>query len=93
MEGLCSRRKQRHMTLLGTEFLRRFFMHVLPKGFRQNPLFWFSRQSIPHALPPALPATTGERSPASLYFLRNSLKLALPALRVHHGGHPETHRR
>lgn len=25
--------KQRKMTLLGTEFLRRFFLHVLPKGF------------------------------------------------------------
>jgi len=25
--------KQRQMTLLATEFLRRFFMHVLPKGF------------------------------------------------------------
>ena len=25
--------KQRMMTLLGTEFLRRFFLHVLPKGF------------------------------------------------------------
>ena len=25
--------KQRTMTLLGTEFLRRFFLHVLPKGF------------------------------------------------------------
>ena len=26
-------RKQRTMTLTGTEFLRRFFLHVLPKGF------------------------------------------------------------
>jgi hypothetical protein len=25
--------KQRMMTLTGTEFLRRFFLHVLPKGF------------------------------------------------------------
>ena len=25
--------KQRQMTLTGTEFLRRFFLHVLPKGF------------------------------------------------------------
>jgi hypothetical protein len=25
--------KQRKMTLLGTEFLRRFFLHVLPRGF------------------------------------------------------------
>jgi hypothetical protein len=25
--------KQRKMTLLATEFLRRFFLHVLPKGF------------------------------------------------------------
>jgi len=27
------RGKQRKMTLMGTEFLRRFFLHGLPKGF------------------------------------------------------------
>jgi hypothetical protein len=29
--------KQLKMTLLGTEFLRRFFLHVLPKGFVRIP--------------------------------------------------------
>jgi predicted RNA-binding Zn-ribbon protein involved in translation (DUF1610 family) len=33
--------KQRTMTLLGTEFLRRFFLHVLPKGFVRIRYFGF----------------------------------------------------
>jgi len=33
--------KQRMMTLLGTEFLRRFFLHVLPKGFVRIRYFGF----------------------------------------------------
>ena len=33
--------KQRNMTLLGTEFLRRFFLHVLPKGFVRIRYFGF----------------------------------------------------
>jgi len=33
--------KQRKMTLLGTEFLRRFFLHVLPKGFVRIRYFGF----------------------------------------------------
>jgi hypothetical protein len=33
--------KQRAMTLLGTEFLRRFFLHVLPKGFVRIRYFGF----------------------------------------------------
>ena len=33
LEGLCARQSARVMTLHATEFLRRFFLHVLPKGF------------------------------------------------------------
>ena len=33
VEGLCPWRQQRIMTLAATEFLRRFFLHVLPRGF------------------------------------------------------------
>ena len=33
--------KQRAITLLGTEFLRRFFLHVLPKGFVRIRYFGF----------------------------------------------------
>jgi len=33
--------KQRTMTLLGTEFLHRFFLHVLPKGFVRIRYFGF----------------------------------------------------
>jgi hypothetical protein len=34
---------QRTMTLLGTEFLRHFFLHVLPKGFARIGILVFSR--------------------------------------------------
>jgi len=33
--------KQRSMTVMGTEFLRRFFLHVLPKGFVRIRYFGF----------------------------------------------------
>jgi hypothetical protein len=69
--------KQKKMTLLATEFLRRFFLHVLPKGFVRIRHFGFltnrhraSRLSlcrtllsceVPH--PPAPAATTGTVPP------------------------------
>jgi hypothetical protein len=37
--------KQRKMTLLATEFLRRFFLHVLPKGFVRIRHFGFLTNS------------------------------------------------
>ena len=66
--------KQRKMTLMGTEFLRRFFLHVLPKGFVRIRHFGFlsnrfradqlalSRQLLPTgpAVPP--PQTSDEIS-------------------------------
>src|SRR5712692_5264022 len=33
LEGLCPRWQARQETLAATEFLRRFFLHVLPRGF------------------------------------------------------------
>jgi hypothetical protein len=44
--------KQRSMTLLGTEFLRRFFLHVLPKGFVRIRYFGFlANRFRAHCLP------------------------------------------
>jgi predicted RNA-binding Zn-ribbon protein involved in translation (DUF1610 family) len=44
--------KQRTMTLLGTEFLRRFFLHVLPKGFVRIRYFGFlANRFRAHRLP------------------------------------------
>lgn len=44
--------KQRTMTLLGTEFLRRFFLHVLPKGFVRIRYFGFlANRFRAHCLP------------------------------------------
>jgi hypothetical protein len=44
--------KQRTMTLLGTEFLRRFFLHVLPKGFVRIRYFGFlANRFRTHCLP------------------------------------------
>jgi Putative transposase/Transposase zinc-binding domain len=37
--------KQGQMTLVATEFLRRFFLHVLPKGFVQHPSLRVSGES------------------------------------------------
>jgi hypothetical protein len=43
--------KRRTMTLLGTEFLRRFFLHVLPKGFVRIRYFGFlANRFRPHCL-------------------------------------------
>ena len=83
--------KQRAMTLLGTEFLRRFFLHVLPKGFVRIRYFGFLANRF-RARCLALPATTGERSPAALYFLGDDLQLALPQLRCRDACHSQTHR-
>lgn len=66
------------MTLLGTEFLRRFFLHVLPKGFVRIRYFGFHANRFKGALPPALPAAVGERSPDAPNILGDRLHLALP---------------
>ena len=66
--------KQRSMTLLGTEFLRRFFLHVLPKGFVRIRYFGFlanrfrahclrlSQQLLGSDRPPP---STGSETPAN----------------------------
>ncbi|MBV8831534.1 MAG: transposase [Acidobacteriaceae bacterium] len=41
MEGLCTRNKQRLMTLSASEFLRRYVQHVLPHGFVRIRQFGF----------------------------------------------------
>jgi hypothetical protein len=65
--------KQRKMTLWGTEFLRRFFLHVLPKGFVRIRHFGFlsnrfrasqlalCRQLLPTSpAPPPAPQSAGD---------------------------------
>src|SRR5713226_3878058 len=66
--------KQRKMTLMGTEFLRRFFLHVLPKGFVRIRHFGFlsnrfradqlalSRQLLPTSPAVPTPQPSGEIS-------------------------------
>ena len=61
--------------------LRRFFLHMLPKGFVRIQYFAFPREWIPRALAPALPATAGERTPDALRFLGDRRHMALPQLR------------
>jgi hypothetical protein len=67
--------KQRKMTLLATEFLRRFFLHVLPRGFVRIRHFGFLANRYRGALlplcrellavaPESVPATTADSSSA-----------------------------
>ena len=67
--------KQRKMTLLATEFLRRFFLHVLPKGFVRIRHFGFlsnprRASSLPLckqalAMSPVLPSTSADPAATS----------------------------
>jgi hypothetical protein len=91
MEGLCSRRQAAHHDAAGHGVLAPLLPARAAKRLRENPLFWFSRESIPRALPPALPATAGERSPEALNILRDRLHLALPQLQRCDACHPQTY--
>ena len=56
--------KQRTMTLLGTEFLRRFFLHVLPKGFVRIRYFGFlANRFRAHCLPLCQQLLASDRPP------------------------------
>jgi Putative transposase len=58
--------KQRTMTLLGTEFLRRFFLHVLPKGFVRIRYFGFLANRIrARCLPLCQQLLASDRPPPS----------------------------
>ncbi len=58
--------KQRNMTLLGTEFLRRFFLHVLPKGFVRIRYFGFlANRFRAHCLPLCQQLLASDRPPPS----------------------------
>jgi predicted RNA-binding Zn-ribbon protein involved in translation (DUF1610 family) len=58
--------KQRAMTLLGTEFLRRFFLHVLPKGFVRIRYFGFlANRFRAHCLPLCQQLLANDRPPPS----------------------------
>jgi predicted RNA-binding Zn-ribbon protein involved in translation (DUF1610 family) len=56
--------KQRTMTLLGTEFLRRLFLHVLPKGFVRIRYFGFlANRFRAHCLPLCQQLLASDRPP------------------------------
>jgi len=58
--------KLRKMTLLGTEFLRRFFLHVLPKGFVRIRYFGFlANRFRAHCLPLCQQFLASNRPPPS----------------------------
>ncbi len=58
--------KQRKMTLLATEFLRRFFLHVLPKGFVRIRYFGFlANRFRSHCLPLCQQLLQNDRPPPS----------------------------
>jgi Putative transposase len=58
--------KQRNMTLMGTEFLRRFFLHVLPKGFVRIRYFGFlANRFRAHCLPLCQELLASHCSPSS----------------------------
>lgn len=68
--------KQKRMTLSGDEFLRRFLMHVLPRGFVRIRFFGFlSRRTRAHLLPicrrmvGALPPRSCDAAPVALGLL------------------------
>ena len=92
MEGLRSRRQTAHDDTARNGVLASLLPARAAEGLRENPLFWFPREPNPRALPPALPATAGERSPAALQFLGDYLQLALPQLRRRNDCYSQTHR-
>jgi len=84
--------KQRTMTLLGIEFLRRFFLHVLPKGFVRIRYFGFlANRFRAHRLLLCQQLLASDRPPPSTSPETTS-HLALPQLRRRDGCHPQTHR-
>ena len=93
MEGLCSRWQAAQDDAAGNRVLAPLLPTRAAEGFRQNPVFWFPREPISRALPPALPATAGERSPEALNLFGSRLYLALPQLRRCDDCHSQTHRR
>jgi hypothetical protein len=82
--------KQGQMTLVATEFLRRFFLHVLPKGFVRIRHFGFlvnRSRAVPATAGLQLLCTRRNRNvPNSL---REFYPLALPALRRGHDRDPK----
>jgi hypothetical protein len=71
--------KQGQMTLTATEFLRRFFLHVLPKGFVAHPSSWLSGESV-SGFPPGVESTTPgfeQRSRRANWNLRRALRECL----------------
>ena len=81
--------KQRLMTLAVEEFLRRFLLHVLPRGFRAHPPLRLSgppaasrTSSALFAVASAIPSSSGCNCPAG--GAPHSLAVAMSALRRNH---------
>jgi hypothetical protein len=83
--------KKRLMTLPVDEFLRRFLLHVLPRGFVRIRNFGFPRQPPPCPPPATLfsvaPATPSASNTHRLAGDAHSLALAMSALRRNHAGY------
>jgi len=84
------------MTLTLDEFLRRFLLHLLPKGFVRIRHFGFLANPAYHS-PAALLSTTRRRTTVAIRTRRAATQAAEPALalsqmRRPHGGHRETYR-
>jgi hypothetical protein len=61
----------------GNGVLALFLPACVTEGIRQNPLFWFSRESIPRAVSPALPAIARSTRGATSPFRNISVKIHL----------------
>ena len=90
--------KQGQMTLAATEFLRRFFLHVLPKGFVRIRHFGFlanrfraSRLALARQLLAPSSSSPGEATTAQAS-IREPSSLALPTLRRIHDRDSEIYR-
>ena len=66
------------MTLSAEEFLRRFFLHVLPKGFVRIRFYGFLGASLPHRGTATLPARARCESTARGLRRRHVHPVALP---------------
>jgi membrane-associated phospholipid phosphatase len=73
------------MTLAATEFLRRFFLHVLPKGFVRIRHFGFVDNRFRTPAPCPLPATASYLSTRNYSRSRTDCKLALSSFPSSHG--------
>jgi hypothetical protein len=88
--------KMRKMTISAEEFLRRFLLHTLPRGFVRHPLLRLPGQPRAGGFTTALSATFASRRATTQtdrgnLGLRPSIPLALSEMRRSDGSQRETH--